>query len=116
MVMFCIESVLRSLLPIANIRAMLQRIGEPTELLPSDDVSRANTASSDTSWLRYPYQAQTENVFSDSSSSAKPSKPEPSSRSTPRSGGGFRRLRTPAPGIILSPPALPSAMLARIVF
>jgi hypothetical protein len=35
---------------------------------------------------------------------------------TPPSGGGFRRPRTPAPGIISSPPALPSAMLARLAF
>jgi hypothetical protein len=32
---------------------------------------------------------------------------------TSRSGGGFRRPRTRAPGIISSPPALPNAMLAR---
>ena len=80
--------------------------------LPSDDVSRANTANSDTSWLRYPYQAQTESISDDNSRFDKLSRSERSSRSTPRSGGGFRRPRTPAPGIISSPNGQWSAIRA----
>ncbi len=82
----------------------------------SDGVSKANIASSATSWQRYPYQAETENVSSDSSRSAKPWKSKPSSRSKLPGGGGFRRPRTPARGVISSPPALPSAMLVRSDF
>jgi len=88
--------------------------------IDEDDLARLDALAQQTSrsrgafiWMRYPYQAQTENVFSDSSSSAKPSEPDRSSRSTGRNGGGFRRPRTPAPGIISSPPELPSTMLAR---
>ena len=64
----------------------------------------------------YPCRAATGNDSLNNWRSAKPSNPGPSSGRSQSNGERFRRLRTPALGVISSPPALPSAMSARGAF
>ena len=58
----------------------------------------------------------TENGFHNNWRSAKPSNPGPSSRSSQSNGERFRRLRTPAHGVISSPLAPHTATLVRFDF
>ena len=61
----------------------------------------------------YPCGPATENGFHNNWRSAKPSNPGPSSGRSQPNGGRFRRLRTPAHGVISSPVAPHTATLVR---
>ena len=64
----------------------------------------------------YPRRTATENGFYNNWRSAKPSNPGPSSGRSQPNGGRFRRLRTPAHGVISSPVAPHTATLVRFDF
>ena len=89
------------------------------EQLPRHRLPRASTTQEEVSTpARSPRRPTrvgpaTESALHDSLRSDKPSNPGPSRVSSQINGGLFRSPRTLAPGIISSPPALPSATLAR---
>jgi hypothetical protein len=64
----------------------------------------------------YPRRTATENGFYNNWRSAKPSNPGPSSGRSQSNGERFRRLRTPAHGVISSPVAPRNATPVRFDF
>jgi len=94
------------------------RRGAATETPPLASVgdSKRSIETSEVSSPPYPCGPATENGFHNNWRSAKPSNPGPSSGSSRFNGRRFRRLRTPAHGVISSPVAPHTATLVRFDF
>ena len=93
-------------------------LGAATETPPLTSVrgSKRSIGTSEVSSPPYPCRPATGNRFCNNWRSAKPSNPGPSSGSSRSNGRRFRRLRTPAHGVISSPVAPHTATLVRFDF